>query len=217
MTREEMKQLMLEKKIVTIVRGIYGEDCLNLAKALYRGGIRFLEVTFDLRHPESQDETTDTIRLLTKELGDRMIFGAGTVTTVENVERTFAAGGRFIVSPDTRPEVIRRTRELGMISTPGAMTPTEIGLAYDSGADIVKLFPASVLGPDYVKAVRGPWSQVPLLVTGGISEANAADFLKAGAVGMGVGGNLAKKALVDAGRFDEIEDAARRLVAIANA
>lgn len=212
MNRTELKELVFEKKVVAIVRNIYGEDCVKLAEALYRGGIRLMEVTFDQSHPEAFSKTTDTIRLLVEKIGDRMVFGAGTVTSTELVEMTREAGGQFIVSPDTRPDVIRRTVELDMVSMPGSMTPTEISLAYESGADFVKVFPAGTLGTSYIKAIRGPLNQVPLLAVGGVSETNAADYIKAGAVGVGVGGNLAKKALVDIGAFDEIEETARLLV-----
>lgn len=211
MNRAELKELVFQKKVVAIVRGIYGEDCVKLAEALYRGGIRLMEVTFDQSWPEAFCRTTDTIRELVGKLGDRMVFGAGTVTSVQLVSATKNAGGRFIVSPDTRPDVIQKTVELDMVSMPGAMTPTEIALAYDSGADFVKIFPAGTLGASYIKAVRGPFNQIPLLAVGGVNESNAAEFIAAGAVGVGVGGNLAKKALVEAGEFDQIEETARLL------
>ncbi|MBP5230280.1 MAG: bifunctional 4-hydroxy-2-oxoglutarate aldolase/2-dehydro-3-deoxy-phosphogluconate aldolase [Clostridia bacterium] len=212
MNREELKKLVLQKKVVAIVRGIYGEDCIKLAEALYRGGIRLMEVTFDQSRPEAFCRTTDTLRALVEKLGDRMVFGAGTVTSVQLVSAAKNAGGSFIVSPDTKPEVIRRTVELDMVSMPGAMTPTEIALAYESGADFVKIFPAGTLGASYFKAVRGPFSQIPLLAVGGVNEVNASEYIAAGAVGVGVGGNLAKKAFVEAGEFDKIEETARLLV-----
>ncbi|MBO4412305.1 MAG: bifunctional 4-hydroxy-2-oxoglutarate aldolase/2-dehydro-3-deoxy-phosphogluconate aldolase [Lachnospiraceae bacterium] len=212
MNREEVKELVFRKKVIAIVRGIYGDDCLKLADALFKGGIRLMEVTFDQSRPETFSTTADTIRQLTAAFGGRMVFGAGTVTSTELAELTKKAGGQFIVSPDTKPEVIRKTVELDMVSIPGAFTPTEIALAYESGADFVKVFPAGTVGPAYIKAVRAPLSQIPLLAVGGVGEADAADYIAAGASGVGVGGNLAKKALVEAGRFDEIEATARALV-----
>ena len=212
MNREEVKELVFRKKVIAIVRGIYGDDCLKLADALFKGGIRLMEVTFDQSRPEAFSTTADTIRQLTAAFGDRMVFGAGTVTSTALAGLTKEAGGQFIVSPDTKPEVIRKTVELGMVSIPGAFTPTEIALAYESGADFVKVFPAGTVGPAYFKAVRAPLSQIPLLAVGGVGEADAADYIAAGASGVGVGGNLAKKALVEAGKFDEIEATARALV-----
>ena len=143
-----------------------------------------------------------------------MFVGAGTVTTTELVELTAKAGGKFIISPDTNPDVIRRTRELDMVSMPGALTPTEIMTAHRAGADYVKLFPAGDLGPNYVKAVRAPISHVKMTAVGGINEKNMADFLKAGVCGFGIGGNLANKAWIEAGEFDKITETARAMVAV---
>ena len=116
----------------------------------------------------------------------------------------------------TNEAVIRRTRELGMVSIPGALTPTEVMTAHKAGADFVKLFPAGCFGPGYVKAVKAPLSHIKLLVVGSIDENNLASFLSAGAAGAGVGGNLVNKAWVEAGQYDKITEVARLLVAAAN-
>ena len=142
-----------------------------------------------------------------------MLVGAGTVTTPELVTRTRDAGGQFIISPDTNPAVIARTRELELVSMPGAMTPSEILAAHAAGADLVKLFPAAALGPAYLKAVRSPISHVRIMAVGGINEKNAAEFLKAGAVGLGVGGNLANRQWIADGAFEKITQTAQALVA----
>ena len=141
-----------------------------------------------------------------------MLVGAGTVTTPELVTRTRDAGGQFIISPDTNPAVIARTRELELVSMPGAMTPSEILAAHAAGADLVKLFPAAALGPAYLKAVRSPISHVRIMAVGGINEKNAAEFLKAGAVGLGVGGNLANRQWIADGAFEKITQTAQALV-----
>ena len=148
-----------------------------------------------------------------------MLFGAGTVTNVELVELTHAHGGKYIISPDTNVDVIKRTVELGMVSLPGAMTPTEVMTAHDAGADFVKLFPAGDLGVSYLKAIRAPISHVKLMAVGGVNESNAADFVTiqpfAGLYyGLGIGGNLAKKAWIDAGEFDKLTEAAKTMVEI---
>lgn len=202
--REDIIRKVLDKKLIAIVRGVYGEDCLKLAQALYDGGIELLEVTFDQSKPERLSDTSDTIRLLTEKLGDRMAFGAGTVTSTEMLRLAADAGAQFIVSPDTNEAVIRGTVAAGMVSMPGAMTPTEIMTAYSYGADFVKLFPAGNLGAGYLKAIRAPISHIPLLAVGGVNEKNLTDFLNVGAVGAGVGGNLVNKAWVAAGEFDKI-------------
>ena len=141
--REQIIQKVLDKKIVAIVRGVYGEDCVKLAQALYDGGIELLEVTFDQSKPEALGRTSDTIHELVVRLGDKMAFGAGTVTSLEMLELAKNAGAQFIVSPDTNEEVIKATVAGGMVSMPGALTPTEILNAHRYGADFVKVFPTS--------------------------------------------------------------------------
>ena len=202
--REQIIQKVLDKKIVAIVRGVYGEDCVNLARALCEGGIELLEVTFDQSKPEYLNRTSDTIRQLVQALGDKMIFGAGTVTTLEMLELARNAGAQFVVSPDTNEEVIKATVAAGMVSMPGALTPTEIVTAHRYGADFVKLFPAGTQGTAYFKAVTAPLNHIRLLAVGGVNEKNIADFMAAGAVGAGVGGNLVNKTWIANGEFDKI-------------
>lgn len=214
--REAIIQKVLDKKIVAIVRGVYGQDALNLASALYAGGIELLEVTFDQSKPESLNRTSDTVKLLCRELGDKMYFGAGTVTTIEMLNLAKEAGAGFIVSPDCNPEVIKATVEAGMVSMPGAMTPTEILTAYRAGADFVKVFPTAGLGSAYIKAVRGPLNHIRLLAVGGVNEKNIADFLAAGCVGAGVGGNLVNKNWIANGEWGKITALAREFVTNAN-
>ncbi|MCQ2420287.1 MAG: bifunctional 4-hydroxy-2-oxoglutarate aldolase/2-dehydro-3-deoxy-phosphogluconate aldolase [Clostridia bacterium] len=207
--RETIIQKVLDKKLIAIVRGVYGEDCLKLAEALYAGGVEMMEVTFDQSQPEKLSQTSDTVRLLCERLGDKMIFGAGTVTTTKMVQLAEDAGAQFIVSPDTNEAVIRKTVADGLVSMPGAMTPTEILQAHEYGADFVKLFPASALGASYLKAVKAPINHVRMLAVGGVNEQNLKSFLDAGAVGAGVGGNLVNKAWIAAGEFDKITAAAK--------
>lgn len=214
--REAIIQKVLDKKIVAIVRGVYGEDALGLAKALYAGGIELLEVTFDQSKPESLNRTSDTVKLLCQELGDKMYFGAGTVTTIEMLNLAKEAGASFIVSPDFNPEIIKATVEAGLVSMPGAMTPTEILTAYRAGADFVKVFPTSTLGAAYIKGVRGPLNHIRLLAVGGVNEKNIAEFLAAGCVGAGVGGNLVNKTWIANGEWDKITALAKEFVANAN-
>ena len=202
--REAIIQSVLKNKLIAIVRGVYGEDCVNLAKALWEGGIKLLEVTFDQADEALWEKTADTIRMLNKQLGDRMTFGAGTVTSEKLVALAKDAGAQFIVSPDCDPAVIRATVDAGMVSMPGALTPTEVLQAHKAGADFVKLFPAGNLGPGYLKSVAAPINHVKLLAVGGVNENNIKDFLNAGAVGAGIGGNLVNKTWIAEGRFQEI-------------
>ena len=215
--KQEIIQRVLDKKIVVIVRGVYGEDCLKLAEALCAGGIELMEVTFDQSSVENQQKTVDTIRLINEKLQGKVVMGAGTVTTLEMLQAAYEAGAKFIVSPDMNPEVIAKTAELGLVSMPGAMTPTEILTAYRAGADFVKIFPVANLGAAYIKAVRGPLNQIPLLAVGGVNEKNVGEFIKAGAVGAGVGGNLVNKDWIAAGEFDKITALAQEFIKNANA
>lgn len=210
--REEIIRKIEEKKIIAIVRGVYGDDCLNLARALNRGGIELMEVTFDQSHHEDWIRTSETIAYLRAQMGDKMAIGAGTVTSLETLKLAADGGAQFIVSPDTNEDVIRATVAGGMVSLPGAMTPTEVLTAHKYGADFVKLFPASCLGVSYIKAIRAPISHIRLLATGGINETNTADYLQAGSAGVGVGGNLVNKKWIAAGEFDKITALAREFV-----
>ena len=207
--RQEIIKKVLEHKVIAIVRGVYGEDCLNLAKALCEGGIKLLEVTFDQLNTEKWQETAETISLLKKNLGDKMCFGAGTVTSVELVNIAKQAGADFIVSPDINKDVIKATVKNSMVSMPGAMTPTEVLHAHSLGADFVKLFPAGSLGVGYIKAISAPINHVKILAVGGVDENNAAEFIAAGAVGVGAGGKLVNKKWIAEGKFDEISALAR--------
>ncbi len=213
MTREEIIAQVESEKIVAIVRGVEPAQCLAVADALYAGGIRLMEVTFDQKHPESFPDTANAIRTICETYEGRLLAGAGTVTTPELVELAAQAGAQYIISPDTNVDVIRRTRELGLVSMPGALTPSEIMTAHRAGADFVKLFPVANFGADYVKAVRAPVSHVKLLAVGGVNEHNIRDFLNAGMVGAGVGGNLANKTWIEQGEFNKITEAAKAILA----
>ena len=209
--------LILEKKIITIVRGTYGDDLRKLAHALYDGGIRFMEVTFDQKDPDCIAKTAGAISMLNAEFaGCDFYAGAGTVLTKEQVKAAFDAGASYIISPNTNPEVIRYTKELGLVSIPGAMTPTEILFAHDCGADIVKLFPAATLGLKYVKDILEPISHVAILATAGITEENFAEFLKPGLKGAGISGRLTDKKLIAAGDWEEFTRRAKAFVDIAD-
>ena len=209
---EQIISLTREKKIIAIVRGIAPEQGLQTAQALYDGGIRMIEVTFDQKNPKNWKNTTDMIRAIDAHFGGKVAVGAGTVTTPELVELAAAAGAKYIISPDAKEAVIRHTRQLGLVSMPGALTPTEITNAWDWGADFVKLFPIGALGLDYLKAITAPLSHIPLLAVGGVNLSNVTDYLSAGCVGAGIGGNLVNAKWIAAGEFEKITQSARQLV-----
>lgn len=210
--REEIIQKILDHKIIVIVRGLSAENLIPLGEAMYKGGIRLIEVTFDSTGKTTDEETGKKIKALVDHFGDRMAIGCGTAIRPEQVEITAKAGGKFIISPDTNVDVIKKTRELGLVSIPAAMTPSEANLAWRTGADFIKLFPASNLGPAYLKAIRAPLSHIRFLATGGVDLNNIADFAKAGSVGFGIGGNIVDKKLIAAGDFDGITALAKQYV-----
>ena len=213
MLREETIRIIEEKKVIAIVRGVYGEEILRLAQALHEGGVDVLEATFDPLDAADRVRTAETIRMLTENLGDCMLFGAGTVTTEEMVRQAHDAGARFIVSPNTDEAVIRATRALDMVSVPGALTPTEIKYAHNLGADFVKVFPACNMGVSYFRNIHAPLKDVRLLAVGGVKTENAAEYMAAGCVGLGVAGCLFQKDWIRAGEWDRVTQAAKALLA----
>lgn len=185
-----------KNKLIVIVRGVEKEKLLSLVKAMYDGGVRLLEITYSANGDISDEEVADNIRMLTEAFGDKMCIGAGTVLTEKQVELTYSAGGCFIISPNTSEKVIKRTKELFMVSIPGALTPTEIQMAHNAGADFVKLFPIANFGVEYVKAIKAPLSHIKFLAVGGINENNLKDFLKIGVNGFGIGSNITNKEMI---------------------
>ena len=208
--RDKVIKAVEAEKIVVIVRGVAKDKLIPLAEAMYKGGIRLLEITYDAKGVVSDEETAENIKLLSEHFGDRMFIGAGTVLTEKQVELTKKAGGLFIISPDTNEAVIRKTREVNLVSMPGALTPTETQAAHRYGADFVKLFPVADLGPGYVKAVKAPLSHIKMLAVGGIDENNMAEYLKAGISGFGIGTNIVNKTLIDNNDFDGITKLAEK-------
>ena len=193
-----------QRKIIAIVRGLAPEYMVKLAEALYEGGIDLMEVTFNQAKPETWKDTAAAIKAVSEHMQGKMLVGAGTVIRQEQLDMAKEAGALYIITPNTNVELIRKVKEYGLLSFPGAFTPTEIEMAYEAGADAVKVFPAGNLGPSYIKAVKAPLSHIPLMAVGGVNEKNAADFLKAGCCGIGVGGNLVNKDWIEAGEWDKI-------------
>lgn len=210
-------EFIKQNKVITICRKVYGDDLKKLAQALCDGGVKLIEVTFDQADPDCIQKTSECIFMLCETFGDSMMFGAGTVLTKAQVKAAADAGGRYIISPNTDPEIITYTKELGLVSMPGAMTPSEIISAHNLGADIVKLFPAGTLGFSYIKDILGPISHVALCATGGVKEENFAQYLELGFAGAGISGRLCDKRCIADGDFDEIKRRAQAFSDIAAA
>ena len=201
MNRNSIIQAIKQEKLIVIVRGIKRDALIPMAEAMYAGGVRLLEITYSADGSTSDEETADGIGMLKSHFGNRMAIGAGTVLTERQVELTAQAGGEFIISPDVNADVIRKTVSLGLVSIPGALTPTEAQSAHRAGADFIKLFPITSLGVPYVKAVRAPLSHIRFLAVGGVDEHNMADYLKVGVRGFGIGSNIVNKKMIESGDY----------------
>ena len=205
-----------KNKVIAIVRGVEQQYMYGLSKALYAGGIRIIECTFNQKDSTSWEQTSESIRIMKKSSPDDLIVGAGTVLTIEQLHMATDADAAFYVSPNLNAHVIEEAKRLGVGALPGVLTPSEAEVAFEAGADAVKLFPAGTMGVGYLKAIRAPLSHIPIVVVGGIDANNVAEFMKAGAIGAGVGGHLAKRELIISGRYDIIEQEARKLVNAVN-
>lgn len=212
----DVKDLILRDKVIVIARRIYGDTLLKLADAMCSGGIHLMELTFDQSDSECIDKTASSVARLNARFGGEMLFGAGTVITPQQVDAAYQARCKYIISPNTDLDVINATKAHGLVSIPGAMTPSEILAAHKAGADFVKLFPTGYLGLPYIKDIRAPISHVKLIATGGVTEDNFGAFLSAGMVAAGISGRLTDKACIESGNFEELTRRAKAFRAIAD-
>ncbi|MGG1313871.1 bifunctional 4-hydroxy-2-oxoglutarate aldolase/2-dehydro-3-deoxy-phosphogluconate aldolase [Cohnella laeviribosi] len=195
-----------EEKIVAIIRGISEKDGDATAQALADGGIVFLEVTLNT------DGALGMISRFREKYAGRMRIGAGTVLDLGQAKEAVAAGAEYIISPNLDEEVVYYGVEKGVDVWPGTMTPTEIVRAYKAGASAVKVFPLASLGVNYLKEIRAPLNHIPMIATGGVNLQNIRSVLDAGAVAVGLGGNLVNKQLIQEGKFDELAKLAQAFV-----
>lgn len=183
MKRMTLNQL-LDERIVAIIRGVTGDGFHHLIDTLVENSIRVMEVTVDT------PGVYDKIAQIKAQYGEDILIGAGTVLDSETARLAISAGAEFIVSPSLNLGVVQTAKRYGKLALPGCMTPTEVVQAYEAGADVIKVFPASVVGPRYIRELSGPLGHIPLLPTGGINLDNARDYLEAGAVAIGLGSSL---------------------------
>jgi 2-dehydro-3-deoxyphosphogluconate aldolase/(4S)-4-hydroxy-2-oxoglutarate aldolase len=208
MTREAQLRRVLDGGIVAVVRSPDSGRLVDVCRALADGGVTTVEITM------SVPDALDVVRRVRAALGDQLLLGAGTILDAETARAALLAGAEYVVAPTLNLDVIRVCRRYDKLVMPGAFTPTEILAAWEAGADVVKVFPADVVGPAFFKALRGPLPQIRLMPTGGVDLTTAAAFLKAGACCLGVGGQLVDPKAVAAGDFARIRDLAREYVAI---
>jgi len=206
-----MIEQLKKDKLIVILRGLAREQIVPTVQALHDGGVRFVEVTFVQNSATCVEDTAWAIHTIVTTFPD-LYVGAGTVMSVAQAEAAHAAGAKYIISPNTDRAVIERTVALGMLSIPGAFSPSEITNAYNWGATFVKVFPAGDLGPDYIKAIRAPISHIPLLAVGGMGLNNMEDFYKVGICGFGIGGSIVKKSMIESGDFAALTVLAKQYV-----
>ena len=204
-------EIIKKERIVAILRGIPAEKMEPVITALYNGGIRVLEITFNQKSATRHEETGSAIRLAKKLFPD-MHVGAGTTMSVEDAQAAYDAGAEFILAPDVNEAVIRKAVELGMLAVPGALTPTEIATGHRCGAEVVKLFPAGNFGIPYVKAITAPVSHIPLMAVGGIDLNNMKDFLNAGICSVGIGSCLTDKKLIENNDWEALTELTKKYV-----
>ncbi|PLR78344.1 2-dehydro-3-deoxyphosphogluconate aldolase [Bacillus sp. V3-13] len=173
-----------ENGIVAVIRGTSPDNIVSIAKSLHKGGVKTLEITVET------PKVLSLIEQVSEELGDDVIVGAGTVLDPETARAAIMAGARFIFSPTVNKETIKVAKRYGVVSIPSALTPTEILTAYENGADLIKVFPANVFGPSYIKDIHGPMPHIPLMPTGGLNVDNVGAYIKNGAVAAGIGSSL---------------------------
>lgn len=195
-----------QKRIIVVYRGLNTEECLRASEALMEAGVHLFEVT------TNSPDTYGAIRALQSEFGGMAHIGAGTVTRREHVDRAAEAGATYLVSPNTNPSLIQRTKQLGMTSIPGALTPTEVLAATDAGADAVKIFPIKSVGADHLQQLRGPIDDVRFVATGGVTRAMIPELFAAGATAIAMGLHLIKEGAVAQEDWPALRDAAKDIV-----
>jgi 2-dehydro-3-deoxyphosphogluconate aldolase/(4S)-4-hydroxy-2-oxoglutarate aldolase len=205
--KEKNLQAIIDCGVVAIIRAESAQEAMDICLAIAKGGVKPIEITMTV------PGAIEAIKELKGLLKDKVLLGAGTVLDPETAKAVIYAGAEFVVAPTLNLEVIKVCRRYSKIVIPGAFTPTEILTAWESGADIVKIFPARVGGPKYVTDIRGPLPQIRLLPTGGVELDNTADFIKAGAVAVAVGTSLVDKKAVKEKKYDIITENARKFVA----
>jgi 2-dehydro-3-deoxyphosphogluconate aldolase / (4S)-4-hydroxy-2-oxoglutarate aldolase len=203
----EILQRLLDGGVVPILRLKEPGPAIDLVEALCAGGINTFEIAL------GTPNALELIREVRTTFADRVVVGVGTVLDTETARLAVTAGAQFIVAPSLNLDLIRFAKRYSVVVVPGALTPTEILAAWEAGADMVKVFPVRALGPGYIKDVLAPLPQVRLVPVGGVTVEDAADYIRAGAVAVGLGGELLSKQLIAERRYDELRERAVRVVA----
>jgi 2-dehydro-3-deoxyphosphogluconate aldolase / (4S)-4-hydroxy-2-oxoglutarate aldolase len=208
MNKAEVLEKIKDLGLLAVVRGPSPELTKKMVEALVAGGVLGIEITYSTPNAE------DVIRALAKKHDERIILGMGTLTKPDQAFSAKDAGASFLVSPVCEPILVKSMVDSGLLCMAGALTPTEVLQAYNLGADVVKIFPGSLGGPAYIKALKGPFPYIPMMPTGGVSSENAADWFSVGVVAVGAGSELCPPQLAKEGKFDEISKRAAEFVQV---
>ena len=210
MTKLEQMHRIEKCGIVAIIRANSSNELIEAAEAIQTGGVNVIEITMT---------TPNALRVITEvstRFADEVLIGVGSVLDSETARAAMLAGAQFVVSPVTKPEVIEICNRYGKVVIPGAFTPTEILTAWELGADYVKVFPSTGVGPSYIKDIKAPLPQIPLIPTGGINVDNAAEYISAGATALGVGSFLVSNSIIESRNFNELTKRAKKLADTVN-
>jgi 2-dehydro-3-deoxyphosphogluconate aldolase/(4S)-4-hydroxy-2-oxoglutarate aldolase len=208
MSRTEMLEKVKELGLLAVIRGPSAELTVKMVEALIAGGVLGIEITYSTPNAEQ------VVRTLSKMFGSHIILGMGTLTKPEQTLSAKEAGANYLVSPVCEPGLVKSMVDSGLLTMAGALTPTEVLQAYNLGSDVVKIFPGSLGGPAYVKALKGPFPYIPMMPTGGVSANNVAEWFATGVVAVGAGSELCPPQLAKEGKFDEITRRAAEFIQV---
>jgi 2-dehydro-3-deoxyphosphogluconate aldolase/(4S)-4-hydroxy-2-oxoglutarate aldolase len=211
MNKVEVLEKVKELGILAVIRGPSPELTVKMVGALVAGGVLGIEITYSTPNAE------DVVRTLSKQFGNGIILGMGTLTKPEQAVQAKEAGANFLVSPICEPGLVKGMVASGLVTMAGALSPTEVFQAYSLGVDVIKIFPGSLGGPAYIKALKGPFPYIPMMPTGGVSAGNVAEWFKTGVVAVGAGSELCPPQLAKEGKFDEISKLAAEFVKVVKA
>ena len=208
MNKAEVLERVKQLGLLAVIRGPSADLTVKMVEALINGGVMGIEITYSTPNAE------EVVRTLSAKFSTSIVLGMGTLTKPEQALSARQAGANFLVSPICEPVLVQAMVESGLLSMAGALTPTEVFQAYTMGVDVVKIFPGSLGGPAYIKALKGPFPYIPMMPTGGVSAGNAADWFAAGVVAVGAGSELCPPQLAKEGKFDEISQRAAAFVQV---
>jgi len=206
-SKSEVKAQIAAERVIAVIRLSNSDKLIPVIEAVAKGGIRCIEITMTVPN------AIELIRSVSAQVSDDICIGAGTVLDAATAHAVIDAGAQFVVSPILNPSIVEACKERDVYCALGCYTPTEIFSAYALGADVIKVFPATSLGPTFLKDLKGPFPYIPLMPTGGVSIENAHEWIAAGAVAVGIGSDLLDKKAIEEGRFEILTERAHRLAA----